>query len=168
LVYVSGSQVNFIVPDGMVAGTAHVTLTSGGATRDLGTPEIVATAPGLFSLSGDGKGVAAATAVDGQGKPVPVFSCAAAGCTATPIAVNGGPVYVSLYGTGIRNAADGSVQVFTNGVSIPVLYAGGQATYPGLDQVNIALPSTLAGAGEVQLEIGINGATSNTVKIAVQ
>jgi uncharacterized protein (TIGR03437 family) len=168
LVYVSPSQINFIVPDGMAAGTAHMTLTSPTATKDLGAPEIVANAPGLFSLSGDGKGVAAATAADAQGDQVQVFSCSSGGCAATPVKVSGGPVYLSLYGTGIRNASAGSVQVKANGVPIQVLFAGGQPTYPGLDQVNVALPASLAGAGEVQFEVAIGNVTSNVVSINVQ
>jgi uncharacterized protein (TIGR03437 family) len=168
LVYVSPSQINFVVPDGMAPGTAHATVTTGSAAKDLGAPEIGATAPGLFSLTGDGKGVAAATAADGEGNPVPVFSCSSTTCSATAINVNGGPVYLSLYGTGIRNTESGTVQVRANGVSIPVLFAGAQPTFPGLDQINIALPSSLAGAGEVQLELAIGAATSNTVTINVQ
>jgi uncharacterized protein (TIGR03437 family) len=77
-------------------------------------------------------------------------------------------VYLSLYGTGIRNASAGSVQVKANGVPIQVLFAGGQPTYPGLDQVNVALPASLAGAGEVQFEVAIGNVTSNVVSINVQ
>jgi uncharacterized protein (TIGR03437 family) len=168
LVYASPSQINFIVPDGLAAGTAHLTLSASGGTKDLGTPEIAASAPGLFSASGDGKGIAAATAQDDQGAPVSVFSCSSSTCTATPIPVDGAPVYLSLYGTGIRNAAKGTIKVLANGVSIPFLFAGAQPTQPGLDQVNFQLLSSLAGAGDVQFEIEINGATSNAVKISVK
>src|ERR1041385_563208 len=68
---------------------------------------------------------------------------------------------ICLYGTGIRGAANGTVQVLVNGVSVPILYAGAQPTYPGLDQVNVALPPSLAGSGEVEVEVGTPDATSN-------
>jgi uncharacterized protein (TIGR03437 family) len=98
-----------------------------------------------------------------------VFSCAPSGCAATPIAVNGNPVYLSLYGTGIRGAASGAVYVLINGASVPVLYAGPQPTYPGLDQINVALPASLAGAGEVQVEIWMRwDLISNPVTIRIQ
>jgi uncharacterized protein (TIGR03437 family) len=169
LVYVSASQINFLVPHGVAPGAARLSLTSGNSSQDLGSPQIAASAPGLFSLSGDGNGIAAATAADSQGNPVPVFSCAPAGCSATPIAVDRGPVYLSLYGTGFRNSASGSVYVLINGVSVPVLYAGAQPTYPGLDQINIALPASLAGAGEVQIEVWMSAdVTSNPVTIRIQ
>ncbi|HWF08565.1 MAG TPA: hypothetical protein VG297_08870 [Bryobacteraceae bacterium] len=169
LVYVSPSQINFIVPHGMAAGAARLTLIAGNSSVDLGSPEIQPTAPGLFSLSGDGNGVAAATAADAQGNPVQVFSCDGSGCSATPIAVNGNTVYLSLYGTGFRNAASGSVSALINGVSVPVQYAGAQPTYTGLDQVNIALPASLAGADEVQITLWMSSdQISNPVTIRIQ
>lgn len=166
--YASPSQINFIVPNGVASGTAHLTLTSGTRTQDLGAPEVRAVAPALFSLTGDGTGVATATAADSQGNTVPVFSCGSSGCSATPISVAGNPIYLSLYGTGIRGAANGAVQVLVNGVSLPVISAGAQPTYPGLDQVNIALPASLAGFGEVEIQVGTAGVTSNVVTILIQ
>lgn len=168
IVYISPSQINFIVPDGMAPGTAQLTLTNGSGAVNLGSPQVSGVAPALFSLGDGANGVAAALAVDGQGNPVPVFSCVSNGCAATPINVAGGPVYLSLYGTGIRGAAPGTVQVLLNGVSVPVLYAGAQATDPGLDQINVALPASLAGSGVVEIEVGVTGVTSNNVFIQVQ
>jgi len=165
LVYASPSQINFLVPHGAAAGAAKLMLSS----IDLGSPEIQTAAPGLFTLSGDGNGIAAATAQDAQGNPVQVFSCGASGCTAIPIAVAGKTIYLSLYGTGFRNAAPGSVYALINGVSVPVQYAGAQPTYAGLDQVNIPLPAWLAGAGEVQIELWMSADTiSNPVTVRIQ
>lgn len=167
LVYVSPSQINFIVPNGVAPGTAQLML-GGSNSQNLGSPQIGAVAPALFSMSGDGNGVAAAIAVDGKGNQVPVFSCSQKGCAETPIDVSNGPVYLSLYGTGIRGAAAGSVQVGMNGALVPVQYAGAQSTYPGLDQVNVQLPASLAGAGEVQVQVGTGSAWSNPVTIRIQ
>jgi uncharacterized protein (TIGR03437 family) len=168
LVYVSPTQINFIVPDGVAPGTGHLTLRSGSTSQDLGAPEIRAIAPALFSLSGDGTGIAAATAADANGNPVPISSCTSAGCSEIPIDVSGNGVNLSLYGTGVRGAANGTVQVLVNGNPLRVLFAGAQATYPGLDQINAALPSSLAGAGEVQIEVAIGGVTSNPVTILIK
>ena len=79
------------------------------------------------------------------------------------------PVYISLYGTGIRGRSSlADVGVTIGSVSAPVLYAGPQGTYPGLDQVNIALPLSLRGAGVVDVTLTVSGQSSNTVQIAVE
>lgn len=168
LVYVSPSQINFILPDGVATGTAHLTLNSANGSVNLGTPQIASVSPGLFSLSGTGDGIAAALAVDSQHNSVPVFSCGANGCEATPINVSGNPIYVSLYGTGIRGAPSGQVSVLLDGVSVPATFAGAQGTDPGLDQVNFVLPASLAGQGVVEVQVAAAGVTSNVVTIQVQ
>ena len=50
---------------------------------------------------------------------------------------------------------------------MPVLYAGAQATFAGLDQVNIGpLPASLAGKGTVNLVLTVESQTANTVEVA--
>ena len=75
------------------------------------------------------------------------------------------PVYVSFYCTGIRGAPDGGVVVLIAGSPVPVLYAGPQPEYDGLDQVNVVLPIALRGSGEVDIVVRANGALSNTGRI---
>ena len=77
------------------------------------------------------------------------------------------PTYVVLYGTGIRWAPPGSVAVFIDGASVPVLYAGAQPEWDGLDQINIELPLRLRGAGEVDVVIEAGGILSNTARIEI-
>ena len=133
-------------------------------------------APALFSMSGTGSGVAAALAVAVQAgnpqlqTPVPVFQCGDQGCRAVPIVLGvDQPVYVSFYGTGIRNrSALPNVTVTINGMSLPALYAGPAPNFVGLDQVNVGLPLTLRGSGETNVSLTVDGQTSNTVTIHVQ
>jgi uncharacterized protein (TIGR03437 family) len=168
LIYVSPSQINFLVPGDIPAGAAQVFLNPGSNARALGWTQIHQVAPGLFSLNGDGNGPAAATAQNANGSPVQVFNCGSSGCLETAINVGNGTVFLSLYGTGIRGAASGSVQVRANGIPVPVRYAGPQGTYPGLDQINVDLPSSLAGSGETEMEVFIGSTTSNIVTIRIQ
>jgi uncharacterized protein (TIGR03437 family) len=127
-------------------------------------------------MSGNGSGVAAALAVAVQaGNPqiqssVPVFQCGGAGCVPVPIALGVDlPVYVSFYGTGIRNRSSlGNVTVTINGVRVPALFAGAAPDYVGLDQVNVGLPLTLRGSGECNVVVSVDGQTSNTVTINIQ
>ena len=168
LVFVSSSQINFIVPAGIGPGSANVELETQSGTRELGTSRINSAAPALFTLSGDGNGTAAATAVDSSGKTVPVFQCSSLICSEVPVEVGSGQIFLSLFGTGIRGADTKSVQVLIQGNAVPVSFAGAQPTYPGLDQINVQLPASLAGAGRVTVQISIAGITSNFATVTVQ
>ena len=44
-----------------------------------------------------------------------------------------------------------------------VTYAGPQGSFPGLDQVNVLLPSTFTGMGVQNLTLTVNGSTANPV-----
>jgi uncharacterized protein (TIGR03437 family) len=73
------------------------------------------------------------------------------------------------YGTGIRGRSDLSKVVVTiGGISVNVLYAGPQNTYVGLDQINVELPQSLAGAGLVNINTTIDGVAANTLKVKIQ
>jgi uncharacterized protein (TIGR03437 family) len=172
---VSSGQANILVPAALAAGRAAVTVLHGSTAALTGTMTIASSAPGLYTANQDGAGVAAANAylvtASNQRVSQTVFTChppAARSCLAAPLSVGGAgdTLYVELYGTGIRGAA--SVQVFAGGQSVPVLYAGGVAGYAGLDQVNLSIPRSLAGAGDVRVYVVADGAMSNAVVLNVQ
>ena len=98
---------------------------------------------------------------------LPVFSCIAAGCVSTPIELSAGTrVYLSLFGTGIAHRTSlVNVSATIGGTSVPILYAGPQSQYPGLDQVNLELPFSLRGAGEANVVLSADGQTANAVTI---
>jgi uncharacterized protein (TIGR03437 family) len=81
--------------------------------------------------------------------------------------VTAGQVYLALYGTGLDMAGTTGVTVTVNGVTAPVLYAGPSA-YTGVDQVNIQLPASLAGKGNVNIVLLAGGIQANAAQIAVQ
>jgi uncharacterized protein (TIGR03437 family) len=171
LFFVSPNQVNFEAPAGMAPGTATATLYSASGSVASGPVTVSSVAPGVFSMSGTGQGVAAAIGirVDASGAQVPVelFRCAANPCTAVPVDVST-PVFVSLYGTGIRGRAslDG-VRVTAGGVNLPILFAGAQGA-PGLDQVNVELLSSLRGRGDIPIVLTVDGKVANTVTLHIQ
>jgi len=83
-----------------------------------------------------------------------VLNCnppAARSCPGTPLNLGDTTetLYVELYGTGIRGAS--TVRCFVAGQSVPTYYTGPVAAYAGLDQVNIAIPKSLAGSGDVRV-----------------
>ena len=175
LIYVSPSQINFEVPDGTTPGAATFAVGNAGATQ-MFTGAVQPVAPALFSMNGNGTGVAAAIAIAVQASnprlqsQIPVFQCGDSGCVGVPIALGvDTPVYVSFYGTGIRNAsAPANVAVTINGTSVPVLYAGPAPSFAGLDQVNVPLPLSLRGSGEVNVIVTVDGQGSNVVTIHIQ
>lgn len=175
LLYVSPGQINFLVPDGTAPGTATF-VAAGGTVSQSFTAIVQTVAPTLFSMSGTGSGVAAALAVMVQAgnprlqSPVPVFQCANAVCVSVPLSLGvDQPLFVSFYGTGIRNRGSlASASVTINGISLPALYAGPAPDYVGLDQVNVGLPLTLRGSGEVKVALTVDGQTSNVVTINVR
>ena len=179
LIYVSPVQINFEVPAGTAPGPATFAVSNGAAnpaTTQRFNGAVQPIAPALFSMNGAGTGVAAATAIAVQASnpqlqsPVAVFRCGGAGCVAVPIGLGvDTPVYVSFYGTGIRNASSlASVTVAINGISVPVLYAGPAPNYAGLDQVNVGLALSLRGSGESSVILTVDGQVSNVVTIDVQ
>jgi uncharacterized protein (TIGR03437 family) len=175
LVYVSPAQINFEIPDGTAAGKATVTVNNGSSSQTASVT-IAPVVPTFFSMNGTGAGVAAALAIrvavpSTAQFPVQVFQCSgSSNCTSYPIDVGlDQPVYVSFYGTGIRNRSSlGNVSVTIHGTTAPVQYAGPSPAYAGLDQVNVLLPISLRGSGESNVVLTVDGQTSNTVTINIQ
>ena len=79
-----------------------------------------------------------------------------------------GQVYLILYGTGISGSGQGAVSVTINGTTYPVEFAGALSAFAGLDQINVLLPSSLAGSGTVNAQAVVNGVASNAVQIDIQ
>jgi len=172
-------QVNYLVPAAAKPGPATVIIKSGDGTQTTGIVQVAAAAPGLYTANADGKGAAAAIAItahaDGTQSSQLTFSCGAAAgsCTAQPVSLGspGDTVVVELFGTGLRHAS--AVTVKIGGQSIPVLYAGPQGGYTGLDQINVRIPQSLAGSGPVSVLVTVqdgagNASTSNAVTLTIQ
>jgi uncharacterized protein (TIGR03437 family) len=172
LFYVSPGQVNYSVPASVALGTATVTVKAGDGTTSAGLVSIVPVEPGLFTINADG--LIAGNILrfpSGGGDPAyePLFTLDGAGnVQARPIDLSTGQVYLVLYGTGIRGASTGQVSVSIGGVAGSVAYAGAQGTDVGLDQVNVLVPASLAGQGDVPLALTAAGRRSNTARITLK
>jgi uncharacterized protein (TIGR03437 family) len=76
------------------------------------------------------------------------------------------PLFLALYGTGFRNHGGlGAISVRIGGLDSQVLDAGVQGSYVGLDQLNLRLPRELAGRGEVEIALTVNGLAAKPVRI---
>ena len=168
---VSALQVNYLVPAAAMPGPATITIKSGDGAQTTGIVQVAAVAPGLYTANANGTGAAAAIAVtahaDGTESSQPTFSCgsAAGSCAAQPISLGapGDTVVVELFGTGLRHASATSVQI--GGQNVPVLYAGAQGGYTGLDQINVQIPQSLAGSGPVSVVVTVQDAAGNAKRL---
>ncbi len=162
LLYVSPGQINLQIPAQLTArGRATIAVMRGGAPVAAGTIQIGAAGPAIFTMNGAGYGLPAAqiVRVDSTGAQTwePI---------AGPIDFGAAPdrLFLALYGTGVRGSV---VSVQIGGVAIPAVFAPA-SQYPGLDQVNVELPRTLAGAGPVDVVVRADGVAANTVTITVR
>src|SRR5262249_28595748 len=140
----------------------------------IGTIQISAVAPGIFTADSSGRGLPAANLlrVKGNGsqeyEPVARYDGAQNKWVAVPIDL--GPaseqVYLILYGTGVRNRSSlQAVMAKIGGANSQVLSAGAQGGYVGLDQINLSLPRELAGRGDVDVILTVGGQPANTVRV---
>ncbi|MCS6952289.1 MAG: hypothetical protein RMK57_05340 [Bryobacterales bacterium] len=174
LLFVAPGQINLLAPGSVRPGRAVVTvrrLDGGVAAVEVPTARV---SPGLFTADGSGRGIAAALIARVRGGQVtrvePVFDCEPAGGACRERTFVFGPpdeeAVLMLFGTGIRHRAD-STQIFVRagGDELPLLYAGAQGQYAGLDQINVLLPRALAGKGTVEVVLVVEGQSSNAVTL---
>ena len=170
LYFISPNQINYVVPDQTSIGTATVTMTKSGQTVGSGAIQVVATAPGIFAANGNGQGAASALAVKYPAQTwQSTAACTAAGsCVTVPFDVGTAdtPVYLELFCTGIRGTKS-SLTATIGGTAVAATWAV-QSQYPGMDQVNILVPTSLAGRGEVDVVLIVDGTAANTVRVNIK
>ncbi len=176
LFFVAPTQINYLIPAGTAAGAATVLITSGDGTVSGSVVEVANVAPGIFTADASGRGLPAASALifkaDGaqSSQPVARFDTIASRFVAVPIDVGaaGDRVFLSLFGTGVRQRSSlENVRAIIGGVEAPVLYAGEQGGFAGLDQINLEIPRSLAGSGVVDVVLIVDGAIANVVQISI-
>ena len=162
LTFAGPTQINFVTPAAAAAGGALLRIQRGDEIAQTATLSIVRAEPGLFSADSSGTGLAAAvvTTVNPDG------SLTTRLVSGGPIDVTAGPVVLSLYGTGWR--AGENIEASIGGLPGTILFSGAQGQYPGLDQMNLLVPSSLAGRGEVGVSVTANGRTANQLRMAIR
>jgi uncharacterized protein (TIGR03437 family) len=171
LLFVSPWQVTFQVPPGLAAGTAQVSITSGASTQAIANVDVEAVAPALFTLNGLGLAYGTAVRVSGGAQIVePAYAVNDFGSfSASPIDMGSGTdkVSLTLYGTGLQAAGAAGITATVGGVNAPVVSVG-SAPVAGADQVVIQLPASLAGSGNVNVQLTAAGLLANLVQITIQ
>jgi len=149
-------QTATLLPDGTV-------LIAGGrgpsddvlASAELYTPQLLAPAPALFSLSGDGTGQGAIWHAD-TGKIASSANPATAGDV------------LSMYTTSLFEGGVIPPQAAIGGQLAEILFFGDAPGYPGYYQVNFRMPSGVAPGPAVSVRLTYIGRSSNAVTIGVQ
>ena len=153
LFYVSPTQINAVVDPKTAIGAANVVITSDSGTQN-GSITVSTSAPvGLFSLFGtgtrDGAILNAITFLLGD------FSTRTANS----------PTFLALFATGMDLSVAPTVSI--GGVAVQVSFFGAAPCCDGLDQINVMLPDSLAGAGRVPVVVTQNGVASNAVQVVL-
>ncbi|HEX5230187.1 MAG TPA: hypothetical protein VFW44_20885 [Bryobacteraceae bacterium] len=155
--YTSPTQVAAVLPSSTPAGKGAITVTYNGKASNAADIVVPAGAFGIDTLYGTGAGPIVATV--GANVILPTSS-------ASP----GETITIWGSGLGADTANDdrtfplkqdnlGNVQVYIGDVKATVEYAG-RSQYPGVDQVNVVVPSGLSGCG-LSVAVVANGKVSN-------
>lgn len=179
LFFVSAGQANFQIPEQTATGRARIQARRADGTVIIsGDLAVERAAPGLFTANASGQGVASAVALrisaNGAQTYFPVSRYDAAQQTNVPVPISLGAetdqVYLILYGTGVRGETmltDISAEVGNQ--KVPVIFAGTQGDFVGLDQVNLGpLPRNLIGKGVVNVELKVNNRDANRITVTIQ
>ncbi|MEZ5393120.1 MAG: hypothetical protein R2724_09650 [Bryobacterales bacterium] len=165
LQFVSPQQINFVIPQDTAPGQSRLRVYRDDKIMAGGRFISSDISPAIFTYNGQGTGVAAATwlfvAEDGTRTSGFIFDPA----TGQPLPIDFDPakgqLYLSLYGTGIRNNRHG-VTAKIGDADTPVLSAGPQGQYQGLDQINLGpLPELLSVGAEWDIQIFVDGKEAN-------
>lgn len=164
LFYVSPTQINYLMPVGTAPGTAVVTITSGSNAVSTGASVVRRVAPSLFTIDASGSGSPAINLVRVNANGSQKLETPGAEIDLGPLNEQ---VFLILYGTGIRGlSSESAVLVTIGGEQAVVTYAGPHLEFAGLDQINVKLPRTLIGRGQVDLVLTVDGqATINPIKL---
>lgn len=177
LFFVSPTQVNYQMPFGSAYGPARVSIINGHGAVATQTVTLARLAPALFTLNASGRGLPAAVLVrigiNGEQTIEPIGRLNPATNQYEAIPIELGPegqlVYLAAFGTGFRyKDTQAGLSATLGGTSAPITFVGAQGTLIGVDQVNLGIPRSLMGRGEVEMVLTVDGLMANTVLINIK
>ncbi len=177
LFFVAPGQVNYMMPRGIANGPALVTIAAADGTISTGNITIADVAPALFTADASGKGLPTGLILRVKADGAQVYEALAQFNTATrrfdPVAIDvSNPkeqVFAVLFGTGFRyRRAPQALRATVGGLDVAIPFAGKQGGLIGVDQVNLLLPSKLAGRGEAEIQLFVDGKAANPVRVQIR
>lgn len=168
LFYVMPTQLGFQVPFEL-SGSAMVQVSANGQSSLLAKLPLAPAAPGIFTVSADGKNGGVITHANGE---LITPNNPAHPEEAVVLYATGFGQVTPGVGTGMRPAEAASTaapaQVTIDGITVTPDYAGLSGCCVGLNQMNFQLPASVRSGTDIPLTISIGDAVSNTVTIAIQ
>ncbi|HEX5689212.1 MAG TPA: ThuA domain-containing protein, partial [Roseiflexaceae bacterium] len=148
LFFASPGQMNWLLPANISNGAATLTLLRADGTRPSATINVTNVAPALFAANGNGQGAAAGLALRVRPNfrafvPLAQFDQTLNRYVPLPLEFTAPDeeLFLVLFGTGLRaHSGLTNVSLRVGGTSLPILYAGAQGEFLGLDQVNAQIP----------------------------
>jgi uncharacterized protein (TIGR03437 family) len=177
LFFVAPGQVNYVVPAGTSAGPAMVTIAAADGSVSVGEVLIADVAPALFTVAATGQGLPTGIVLRVRADGAQVYEPIAEYNPVTkrfdPVSIEvrqeKEQVFLSLFGTGFRyHRSPQAVRAVVGGLEVPVYFAGKQGGLIGVDQVNLLLPPQLAGRGEVEIRLIVDGKAANPVRVQLR
>jgi uncharacterized protein (TIGR03437 family) len=164
--YAGATQIAAVLPSGTPAGTGTITVSYGGATSNAATLTVVTSALGLDTYYGSGSGLGVAT--DTSYNLITYTNSAKPGQN------------LIFWGSGLgADTADSDTTVTTtpHAVNVPLtFYIGGIAVtpsyagssgYPGLNQINVTVPSSVSPGCGVSVVAVSGSIVSNTIALPI-
>jgi len=88
------------------------------------------------------------------------------GAAPVDLGISTDAVTLKFYAYGVSGASEVHVQIA--GEEVPLLYAGASGYFPGLDEVMVRVPQSLAGRGATDVTLTADGQAANPVHIRIQ
>jgi uncharacterized protein (TIGR03437 family) len=172
--YVSGTQINALVPYATQGPMATIVVQNGSASSNTVAVPVAATAPGFFSADQSGTGIAAVIHQDPTRGTVTPANPASPGETVV--------VYLSGMGAVSPALADGTatglqplstitaspIAIYIAGQPAAIMYSGLAPNYPGLYQLNVTVPLAIFSTANVPMAVATPNAYHDQVSLAVQ
>jgi len=150
IIYASAEEVVIVVPGELANGPAEFLVTNAEGLSSKAEAMISAAAPGVFTVSGDGRGDAIVLDADAL--------------TTAPFDPSSGNLRLSIFATGVIQATNVSVRI---NAKPAVVEAVCSTSFSGLDQIDVLVPADLRGAGRSVLIVTADGVQSNSVSVLI-
>ena len=147
--YAAPDEVVFVVPE-LPNGPAEFLVTNGDGLSSKAEASISAAAPGVFTVTGDGRGEAILLNSDTL--------------NAGPFDPSDGRLRLSIFTTGVVRAKNVSVTICGKQSTVETI---APANLIGLDEIHVLVPAELRGAGKCTLVVSADGVQSNAVSATI-